>query len=100
MIKVIKRDGSEQIYDFEKIKSCVQRAFASVNDDSVDKFLTQITDYFSSYVDKLVAKADGGDVTLTVEDIQDLIRNFMITKNKYRVVESFILYRDERERVR
>jgi ribonucleoside-triphosphate reductase len=35
-----------------------------------------------------------------VETIQDMIRNFLITKNKYQVVESFILYRDERDRVR
>lgn len=100
MIKVIKRDGSEQIYNFEKIKSCVERAFASVSDSSVEKFMAQIGDYFASYIDKLTAKAKDDEVFLNVEDIQDMIRNFLITKNKYKVVESFILYRDERDRIR
>lgn len=91
-IYVIKRDDSKQPWDFNKIKVAVQNAFDSVDDDTGERFIEQIELEFNKYLNK------GED--LKVEDIQDIIQKFLIKKNKYDVVESFILYRKKRDEIR
>ena len=91
-MKVIKRDGSVQNYSFDKIKSVVVKAFKSVDQEVPEKFLEQLEDSVSSLFKK---KED-----LDVEEIQDLIQKELIKRNKYEVVESFIIYRNKRTEVR
>ena len=90
-MKVIKRDGSIQSYSFDKIKNVVNKAFGSVNQEVPEKFLEQL----EAAVSKLFKKED-----VDVEDIQDVIQKELIKRNKYDVVESFIIYRNKRTEVR
>lgn len=89
-MKVIKRDGSKQDFLPDKIKAVITKAFNSVQQEVPDKFLEQLMGSF----DKI--KKDEMDV----EDIQDIIQNELIKRNKYEVVESFILYRNKRAEIR
>lgn len=89
-MKVIKRDGSKQDFSPDKIKAVITKAFNSVQQEVPDKFLEQLMGSF----DKI--KKDEIDV----EDIQDIIQNELIKRNKYEVVESFILYRNKRAEIR
>lgn len=89
-MKVIKRDGSKQEYDFCKVKYVLTKAFNSVNQEVTDKFLEQLEDSFNKI------KKDEIDV----EEIQDIIQNELIKRNKYDVVESFIIYRTKRAEIR
>lgn len=89
-MKVIKRDGSKQEYDFGKVKYVLTKAFNSVNQEVPDKFLEQLEDSFNKI------KKDEIDV----EEIQDIIQNELIKRNKYDVVESFIIYRTKRAEIR
>ena len=89
-MKVIKRDGSKQEYDFGKVKYVLTKAFNSVNQEVTDKFLEQLEDSFNKI------KKDEIDV----EEIQDIIQNELIKRNKYDVVESFIIYRTKRAEIR
>lgn len=89
-MKVIKRDGSKQDFSSDKIKAVITKAFNSVQQEVPDKFLEQLMGSF----DKI--KKDEMDV----EDIQDIIQNELIKRNKYEVVESFILYRNKRAEIR
>lgn len=93
-MKVIKRDGTPQEYDFMKIANAVTKAFESVNQTVPDKFLEQVKES----VEKLVI-ANNGDGT-PIEDIQDCIQKELIKRNKYEVVEAFINYRRKREEIR
>lgn len=88
--KVIKRDGKIQSYTFDKVRTAVTEAFKSCGKDVPEKFLEQLYEEIET---------KPGD-RLSVEEIQDIIRNFLIRKNKYDVVDSFILYRDKRNRIR
>lgn len=88
---VIKRDGKVQNYNFDKVRLAVGEAFKSCGKETPEKFLEQLKDEMESKF---------ADCTPTVEEIQDVIRNFLIKKNKYDVVDSFILYRDKRNRIR
>ena len=91
-MKVIKRDGSKQEFDFGKVQYVLRKAFKSVNQEVPDKFMEQLNDTFN----KVVAKKNEIDV----EEIQDLIQNELIKRNKYDVVESFIVYRNKRAEIR
>ena len=89
-MKVIKRDGSKQEFDFGKVKYVLGKAFNSVNQEVPDKFLEQLEEAFNK-----VKKDD-----IDVEEIQDIIQNELIKRNKYDVVESFIIYRNKRAEIR
>lgn len=90
--RVIKRDGKLQDFNFAKIEDVVGKAFKSCNLEVPDKFITQLKEE----VDKFISDKEKIDI----EDIQDIIQKFLIKKNKYDVVESFILCRDNRRRAR
>lgn len=89
---VLKRDGLKQPYDFNKIKKVISKAFGSVNQEVPDKFLEQLNTALNKYCEKK-------DI-VDVEDIQDIIQNELIKRNKYEVVESFIIYRNKRAEIR
>lgn len=93
-MNIIKRDGTPQEYKFEKIKNTVTKAFNSVNQEVPEKFLEQLKEQ----VEKIIEK-NNGDGT-PVEEIQDIIQKELIKRNKYDVVESFILYRKKHEEIR
>ena len=86
--RVIKRDGKFQDFNFAKIEDVVNKAFKSCNLEVPDKFITQLKEE----VDKFISDKENIDI----EDIQDIIQKFLIKKNKYDVVESFILCREKR----
>lgn len=86
--RVIKRDGKFQDFNFAKIEDVVSKAFKSCDLEVPDKFITQLKEE----VDKFISDKENIDI----EDIQDIIQKFLIKKNKYDVVESFILCREKR----
>ena len=91
-MNVIKRDGTIQKWDFNKIVSAVTKAFNAVNQSPSEKFLEQLEMEFNSYIKK--------DNDLTVEEIHDIVRNLFIKKNQFEVVDGFIRWRREREEIR
>ena len=93
-MNVIKRDGTPQEYSFLKIIDAVTKAFNSVQQKVPEKFLEQVKES----VEKLIMKNNGAGTP--IEEIQDCIQNELIKRNKYEVVELFISYRKERERIR
>ena len=91
-MKVIKRDGLFQEYDFGKVENAVSAAFKSVNQTVPEKFLEQLR----QSVESSLKNKD----SIEVEELQDLIQKELIKRNKYDVVESFILYRNKRTEIR
>ena len=94
MIK--KRNGQPQAYHGEKIKQAVALAFASVNepaDESVlDKILKDVEAKFPT--------GRGSEFSLTVEEIQDMVELTLMEENRYKVLKSYILYRQQRSGMR
>lgn len=91
-MKVIKRDGSMQDFDFEKIKSVVNKSFNCIGQEVPDKFIDQL--------EKSLTSATSKKEVVDVEFIQDIIQNELIKRNKFDVVESFIIYRNKRAEIR
>lgn len=91
-MKIIKRDGRTQDYSWEKVENVVCKAFGGVGQEVPDKFLEQM----KQSVEGVLKNRD----TFTVEEMQDLIQKELIKRNKYEVVESFIIYRNKRTEIR
>jgi len=94
-MKVEKRDGAIQQYNFEKIENALGKVFSAINEDVPEKLIEQLKEHF----DNIIAKKDA-DYVMPIEDIQDILRDFLIKKNKVKAAETFILYRKKREEIR
>lgn len=91
-MKIIKRDGRVQDYSWNKVEAVVYKAFNSIKQEVPDKFLDQLK--------QAVESSFKSRESFTVEEMQDLIQKELIKRNKYEVVESFILYRNKRNEIR
>ena len=95
-MKVLKRDGKIDVYNFEKIKRAVESAYNSVNATMDEKILQQLSDHFQ----KLIDKRKDPEEPINIEEIQDEIEKFLVIKNKTNVVKHFMRYREDRNRHR
>ena len=90
--KVIKRDGSKVDYDIDKISKAIQNVNSRTNEisnEDLDKLLTII----QNKINKLKEP-------IKVEDIQDIVEDSLMKSHFYKSAKSYILYRDERTRIR
>lgn len=96
MITIIKRDGRVTEFNQNKIIDAVLKAFKQVDDDISDYAYEKagnIADYIQEYAEK-------ADHQLTVEEIQDLVENGLMSTKRKDVAKAYITYREERNRIR
>ena len=96
MITIIKRDGRTTEFNQNKIIDAVLKAFKQVDDDISDYAYEKagnIADYIQEYAEK-------ADHQLTVEEIQDLVENGLMSTKRKDVAKAYITYREERNRIR
>jgi len=91
MVKVIKRDGKEAVFDPEKIKAALQEANkdAEMSDSDIDTVANSVISICQKQTD-----------SIDTEFIQDTIEQALMKKKFYATVKNFILYRDMRTRNR
>lgn len=93
-MNIIKRDGVVQEFNKKKPIDALTKVFVkSLKQEVPEKLLEQ----FNEVLDKFVQKNEGKDVD--IEDVQDLIRDFLMKKNKD-AAEAFVIYRNERDVIR
>ena len=94
-MKIIKRSGTEVIFDKEKILSAVRKANESVVDSE------RMTEAQINAIGENVEKAcNTMNRALTVEEIQDLVENLIMNQRAYTVARNYITYRYKRALVR
>ena len=89
---VKKRDGRNQKFNAEKVINAVQSAFERV-DGEVTKQATDKAKDIAKYIESL-------NTNMTVEEIQDIVENKLMASSRKDVAKAYILYREERNRVR
>lgn len=91
---VIKRDGREAEFDVGRIERAIKLANKSVDKDKrmSDEVFVKVIDFIKEEIQ--------GKERLTVEEIQDFVEKALMNKDCYDVAKSYILYREERTRVR
>ncbi len=89
---IIKRNGSQEEYRGEKITAAMAKAFVSVGQAVEEDTLQELLDHVQKHMDT--------GAPVTVEAIQDLVEQALMAKGFYAVAKSYILYRENRTRLR
>lgn len=85
-MQIIKRDGSYQEFDSNKIKYAIQRAFEEVPTEHItEKKLNNLVETITGYIILEGIK--------TVEDIQDAVERFLMSNKYYDTAKHYITYR-------
>lgn len=90
---VIKRDGRKENFDPQKIENAVLKAFGCV-DGTISQEAIEIASNISN-----VIKNNYSDI-MGVEDIQDAVENALMQSNRKDVAKAYIIYREDRNRIR
>lgn len=88
MLKVVKRNGSIEDFNVQKVVSAVQKAFESAGC------------IFPQYLNIMVpALFEEGDI-ISVEDIQDRVEQLLMNDKHFKAAKSYILYREKHKQAR
>lgn len=90
-MKVIKRDGSLETFDLDKIERAVQKAYASQGIQASESVLAEL---------KYVFTQDYKDSNLSVEHIQDEVEKILFDLAPYKVAKSYCIYREQHKQAR
>jgi len=96
MLLIIKRDGSVVEFNRAKIENAVLAAFEEV-DGKIDEYAKSKASNIATYVYSQAMKSDH---ELSVEEIQDLVEQGLMSCRRKDVARAYIQYRYERTKVR
>jgi len=88
--EIVKRNGTTEPFDKNKIVVVMKKAFAAENVSVEDDVLQQMTDRVSA---NLVPLCEGKENCQTVEQVQDLVENTLMERGYFNVAKAYILYR-------
>lgn len=89
----VKRDGRLESFNKSKISNAIKKAFIEV-DGCVDEKAEAIVNKITNEI------ANTKKEKMSVEDIQDLVEQKLMGSSRKDVAKSYILYRDERTKIR
>ena len=87
-MKIIKRNGSEAIFDLSKIANAIEAANKEVPED--ERLTARQIEYAALNVED-ACKAAGH--TVSVEEIQDMVEDEIMALDKFEVARKYIIYR-------
>lgn len=93
MRTVIKRDGSEVSFNSGKIKTAILNAMLETKDGINEKLAADIANMIENQVERSERKVH-------VEDIQDLVEDFLMASERKDAAKKYIIYRYERDKTR
>lgn len=95
LTEVIKRDGARHAFDASKIAMAITRAGEATNEFGTDEawLLTR------QVIKVLKHKFAFGHIP-AIEQIQDVVEQVLISSNYYKTARSYIVYREQRDKIR
>ena len=101
MREVIKRDGTKQEYDFNKILTAIGKAFGTQDQN---KWITDtgkhITPVFIQDLKTAIGNLFDDQESVSVEDVQDAVEKVLMLDEYYDIAKKYILYRSEHNEAR
>ncbi len=94
LVKIIKRDGSAQPFEAKKIINAILKAGQATGEFDAD-IAKKLTIRVINIVQQLYS-----EITPSVENIQDIVEDVLLTSNFHKTAKAYILYRDQRAKVR
>ena len=96
MIYVIKRDGRQMPFDTEKIKGAILKAFEAV-DGEISEYAETKAENIANYIE---GYCEEETTPLSIEQIQDLVENGLMSTKRKDVAKAYIKYREQRTKER
>ncbi|MDD2215516.1 MAG: ribonucleoside-triphosphate reductase, adenosylcobalamin-dependent [Eubacteriales bacterium] len=93
MKTVIKRDGTEVSFKSSKIQTAIHNAMLETKTGIDEKLASDIAEAISKQIERTERK-------IHVEDIQDLVEDFLMASERKDAAKKYIIYRYERDRTR
>ncbi len=92
---VIRRDGERIAFDASRIAAAITKAGEATTEFGAEEawLLTQ-------QVVKVLKYRFAGAVTPTIEQVQDVVEQVLISSNYYKTARAYIVYREQREKAR
>ena len=91
---IVKRDGSLTTFDQDKITAAIEKAGGATGEFGPDEAII-----LSGQVCKVIAHRFEG-ASPTVEEIQDIVEQTLITANHFETARAYIVYREKRTQTR
>ena len=98
-VAVIKRDGLPVVFETAKIQSAIHRAFLATKRDDSEAW-RQKAEALAHEVERDLFARLGAGRPLHIEEIQDRVEIALMRDAQYDVARNYILYREERARLR
>jgi len=93
-MKVIKRDGSEVVFDSQKIANAVRKANAATEHSNLTEAeIAEIAEYISFKCTRM-------NRTVSVEEIQDMVEDQLMATGNFAVARNYVKYRFTRSLIR
>ena len=92
---IIKRDGTKEEFNGQKIMDAILKAFEAV-DGEISEYAETKAYNIAEYIESI---SDNG-IELTIDQIQDLVQKGLMSTKRKDVAEAYIVYRHERDRIR
>lgn len=89
---IIKRNGTKEVFDSNKIRNAVEKAFLATGEKREDSALDDIV---SSALSSLNLDDD-----ISVEDVQDSVEESLMKFGYYQTAKAYIIYRNNRSGIR
>ena len=89
-MQVVKRDGSIEEFNVDKIISAVEKAFKSCN--------KEMPQYLYDMIGALFGTLEGD--TIGIEEIQNKVEDVLMNDKHFDVAKSYIIYREQHKQVR
>ena len=89
-MQVIKRDGSKEEFNLNKIINAVNKAFKSCGEETPN--------YIHNTLVALFAVIDGD--TISIEEIQNKIEDLLMNNRHFKVAKAYIIYREKHREAR
>lgn len=96
MEKVIKRDGSSEEFNSEKITAAIEKASSAgeIDKKAAQKLTRGVTGVIKEFLRKKRTSAP------TIEEIQDIVEQVLLKSEYKQTAKSYILYREQHNRLR
>ena len=95
-MNVIKRDGRIVEFNAQKIEKAILAAFKEV-DGEITNYAKEKAENIANYIEGYYLDVDE---TPSIEEIQDLVEKGLMATKRKDVAKSYILYREERNKIR
>ncbi|MFP4552197.1 MAG: ribonucleoside triphosphate reductase [Spirochaetales bacterium] len=97
--RVVKRDGSTESYNREKIRAAIESAFAAVSEERTAEYIESLLLSVENQLREFMSPRHPNSAP-AIEEIQDIVENTLVESKETAVAKAYILYRARHEAMR